>query len=511
MKIPKYLDFINESLDLILESDVVYSDNLRKALIKIDNPISKKLIELENKDLPIQSNYFDILLDKNDTISFIPDRRAQDILKNNTKEIVKYNGEGGWLTHNINQNGSIFDMLGYTIEEGETPHNPSFEEIGEVIRKVTSPTSGTTYAWVKFKNGQGVYNINRLSPADDKMDQIWNKNRQEIRVGRGVRSLLNSSKSKFTDKEIEEFVNQYKAVIDKLNDKFSNFEVVKGDSIAYWYKYTNYLHEQSHKGTLGSSCMSDVDDDYFDMYCQNPDKISLVIYKSPENDLKILGRALLWKLDDDKMFMDRIYVYNDSDVELFRQYAKENKWYCKYYNNSTANPSAISPDGDVVKLNLTILIKRGGYDNYPYLDTFKYYNKGSGKISTIKNSGDYTLEDTEGHFLSCDYCNGSGERECYDCEGSGRSDCNRCDGDGEITCDVCDGDCKVDCPECDGNGTIENGGDKPKKCPICSGECEVTCPECDGNGNKECPDCDGRGYDTCETCGGDGNIDCDEC
>ena len=73
----KYLEFINESMELILESDIVYSDKFRLALSKIENPLSKTLLGIENKDLDVRSNYFDILMDKNDTVSFIPDRRAQ--------------------------------------------------------------------------------------------------------------------------------------------------------------------------------------------------------------------------------------------------------------------------------------------------------------------------------------------------------------------------------------------------------------------------------------------------
>ena len=47
----KYFDFINESLELILESDVVYSDKFRLALSKIENPVSKSLLDVENKEM----------------------------------------------------------------------------------------------------------------------------------------------------------------------------------------------------------------------------------------------------------------------------------------------------------------------------------------------------------------------------------------------------------------------------------------------------------------------------
>jgi len=188
MSIKKYLDFMNESLEFILESDVVYSTKFRSALNKINHPISKKILDIENKDLPVQSNYFDIPIDKNDTVSFIPDRRAKEILSTD-KEVVRFVGDqGGWLTHNLAENGSIFDSLGY-VPEGEV-YKPQSTDIGQVIKKVVSPTSGKTYAFVKFQNErQGVYNFQKLR-AIDNSDQVWSKNRQEIKIGRAIRALV---------------------------------------------------------------------------------------------------------------------------------------------------------------------------------------------------------------------------------------------------------------------------------------------------------------------------------
>ena len=68
----KYSDFVSESIEFIIESDVVYSDKFRLALNKIESPISKSLLDIENKDFNVQSNFFDISTDKNDTVSFVP-------------------------------------------------------------------------------------------------------------------------------------------------------------------------------------------------------------------------------------------------------------------------------------------------------------------------------------------------------------------------------------------------------------------------------------------------------
>ena len=61
----KYSDFVNESLELILESDVVYSDKFRKTLAKIDHPIAKALLDTEN-NLYNSSDLLDFLFLKSD-------------------------------------------------------------------------------------------------------------------------------------------------------------------------------------------------------------------------------------------------------------------------------------------------------------------------------------------------------------------------------------------------------------------------------------------------------------
>ena len=504
----RYQEFITESLDLILESDVVYSDKFRKVVSSIDSPIAKKIIEIENTDLPVRANYFDIVPGKNDSITFLNDRKAQEIL-GDKKEMVKFiGGEGGWLTHNLAENGAIFDLLGYK-PESDTPYKPQSGDIavGEVIKKVVSPTSGKTWVWVKFPAGQGVYNNTKLQPADDKTQLLWQRGRQDISIGRGIRALLLTTGEKFLDKDIEQFVNLYKSAMDKLNDKFSFFEEVKGDTIAYWYNKRNY---EQGSGQLHNSCMATVPADYFQIYTLNPDKVSMVIYKNPENPEKILGRAIIWTLNSGIRFMDRIYCIKDSDIELFRQYAKENGIYYKKYNGSSDSGQAIAPDGTETSLQLEVTLRKGYYDRYPYLDTLKYWDP-SGRISNRKNSSSYTLEDTGGDYINCEHCGGSGTVECGDCGGSGNWDCSSCDGRGKTECSDCDGDGKVECSECDGSGkTTDDEGDEID-CSNCEGKGKVECSDCDGRGEVECGDCDGNGRQDCEYCNGNGEYDCPEC
>jgi hypothetical protein len=501
--IKRYFDFVNESVELILESDVVYSKMFRTALTKIDNPISKILLDVENKDLPVSSNYFDIAKGKNDHLSVIPDRKAKEIL-GDTKEMVRFTGSGGgWLKHS-EANESIFSKLGY-VPEGEA-YQPNSSEVGEIVSKITSETSGKVWCYVKFTSGKGVYNQEKLRVVDERLKEVWIKNRQEVRIGRAIRALLNVAGENILDKDLEVFVNQWKATIDKMNDRFQYFDVVDGEDIGHWYHYSNY---KERSGSLGSSCMSNVNTNYFDIYIKNVDVCKLIILRSIEDDTKIMGRALLWTLSDGKKFVDRIYTIQDSDVQLFRDYAKENGWYTKQYNSSSDSGRAIAPDGSLVDLGtITVDIISGMYEAYPYLDTLKYFKPREGTLSNVRTGrGDeYTLEDTSGELWRCEYCGGSGEQTCGNCDGDGSWECGNCDGEGTIDCSDCSGSGEAECSECDGSG--KNG---EEDCDDCSGSGKVSCDSCDGDGTNQCRRCDGDGREECDDCGGRGEHSCYEC
>jgi hypothetical protein len=504
-----YTDFILESL--IIESNVIYSDKFRKALSKIDSAVSKSLIDIENKNLDVQSNFFDININKNDTVSFIPDRKSKQLL-DDEREYVRYSGAAGWLKHK-DSNSEIFNKLGYT-PSGE-PYSPTSIDIGEVIKKIVSETSGKTYVWVKFKNsdgeelGEGVYNSEKLFQIQNpRLKELWTKGRQEIKIGRAVRALLKTAGVDFVDKDIEDFVNKYKSTIDIMNDKFRLFEIVEGEDIGYWYNKENYLKEQ---GTIGSSCMKSVPISYFSIYMENPDVCKLVILKSEDNEYKIVGRALLWTLTDGKKFLDRIYTINESDVQLFRDWAKENGIYSKIANNSSNSAKVYDLEGNSINLNqLEVQIRKGEYNNYPYLDTLKYLNIDKGILSTKKGSEDYTLESTGGDYINCEGCDGSGRTTCPDCDGNGDMECFRCDGSGTEDCRDCDGRGSIDCSDCDGRGEIEDSDGNSEECGGCYGEGTIECTEC-SSGSVDCRYCGGESRISCNSCDSEGVVDCPEC
>ena len=503
MRFHSFNDFIFESL--LNESIVVFSDKFKKLISKIDSPVAKSLLDMESKDFEVANNYIDLSDNKNQ-ITFIADRKAQELISSPEAKKVTHMGSGH-LTHSESNNG-VFDGLGYTPEGPQTYH-PQTNEEGVIESEYTSPTSGNVYCKVVFPGGISVINKSRLRFVD--LSKLpFSQNRNPIKVGKGVQSLLKSAGVEFTPAEIEQFTNKFKSEFDRFNDAFKNFELVSGNDIHYWYQSENYLHGRS-KGQLSNSCMSSASERWLQIYTQNTDVCSLLILKDDDQTDKIKGRALVWKLSfpADTTYVDRIYTHDDSDLELFKQYIAQEGWMLKKrYTSSTDDTTMIAPDGTEVRpRNLEVRVKPKEYSGYPYLDTLKWYSPNSGILST-DSSGEYQLEDTGGGYSNqeCDTCGGDGNIECGDCEGRGNVDCDNCDR-GSIDCPDCDASGQVECGTCDGKGVDEEGN----PCEDCEGDGTQTCPDCQGNGSRDCHACDGDGTVECGNCDGNGQVSCYDC
>lgn len=111
-----------------------------------------------------------------------------------------------------------------------------------------------------------------------------------IKVGRLVNQILSSNNIKFSDREIETFINKYKSFWDGKFSKTDNIFLVSGESIRYWYSYRNY---NQGGGQLNSSCMRyDNCQDFLDIFVQNPEVCQLLVLI--DDDRKLLGRAIFW-------------------------------------------------------------------------------------------------------------------------------------------------------------------------------------------------------------------------
>lgn len=530
----------------INESKLFLSDNFIDILNSIKSPISKVILDSNEKNIDkLNVNYVDMDKDKNDEVSFTQDSRILRDLK--AKDLYVKVAGGDWISAKHEGGKDFSDLF---TEFGITDIYLNFaatDTIFELLGSKVAKADGIEYCLCKDVSDDELYiiskdGVKRVDNIEDRagfMEKYYKLYRNRMKIGRLVRSLLNDIGAKFSDKDIEEFVNEYKAKIDNINNIEQYFEIVNGEDIRYWYSVDNHYAQE---GSLGGSCMRyDECQEYLDIYVDNK-TVDLLILKSPNDSEKIIGRALLWTLTDGSTFMDRVYVCKDFYSKIFKEYASKNNWLHKRSDNSQEDCDVVKPDGSMREGKLEVKVNGYEYEKYPYADTLKFYYLYADKISNFSNKEeDYIkIEDTEGGIDKEDYgcrlCNGDSERtcsncsgdgnvsedcpscegsghvddECADCEGKGETECNDCDGSGEVDCDDCGGsgkDGEEDCLSCDGSGNVGCHCDGGKiECSNCdgNGELDRDCGECEGNGTitEPCEYCNGRGYSS----GCDGRI-----
>ena len=375
------------------------------------------------------------------------------------------------------------------------------------------------FQWVKDrKKYQILINKNSITTGPEAVRS------SEIAVGRFVRAILTKAGHKFTDAEIEQFVYKYRAEVEKEKDVLNRrFKVVEGNDIKKYYHKSQY---EGESGSLGSSCMRyDRCQNYLSIYTDNS-QCKLLLLMSETDPDKICGRAILWEMEPYELstkVMERIYSIRTADEQLFKEWAIANKYWFKSRQdfNEYTDFEFHKEDETIEKRQGEFSVqldKKGDYSNYPYMDSFKYYDPSKGILYNSSNFDyEYELTDTEGGNGSCSECGGSGRVECGDCDGDGTRECDECDGNGSVSCEDCDGSGKEECHVCDGEGENECStcdGNGQDDCDDCGGDGEIDgeeCESCSGSGRQDCSDCSGEGKKECYKCEGDGNYDCSNC
>ena len=356
--IQKYSHFLNDLIleRIINESVVYFSPDFRKALtrIKKDNKIASDLLELEGDDIKPDLTFID-MDDKEGYISFTTMKNAWKKLSD------KY------------------------------PH----------IEYITNAEDKSKEDRISVANQ--IYNSSDAKPL------VYSNSRNPLKIGKFVNKAL---PGKYNSQDIEEFVNQFKAGIDNAAERF---ELVEGDDIAFWYKSENY---KEIKGQLGNSCMRNNRPSTFEIYTKNPEVCKMLVLIE---DGQLIGRSLIWKLKsinarskefpEGLYFMDRQYTIKESDVDKFRNYAKEKGWSYKT-NNNHHSLGNVTYNDESFGADMQIQVKevKGNnyhYDAYPYMDTFRRYNPMTG----ILYNNDDESSDYEGHYLLHDTSGGYHEIE----------------------------------------------------------------------------------------------------
>lgn len=365
--INKYHEFITESqIEMLFEANMAFSNDFMFVMQEILNSdcsgrrIARLIMDHKNLFVNINDNYLDIS-DNPTMVKFTPDDKVKeedivyktlssttalntdhDIIKNSgldaSKCIYLYNNQlmqREWKLLSKFLDNQFTHLQFYLLQN----YNDSNEQV-VVYSKMGS---------------DGLYKVANLSNRSG-----------EVRIGRFINKFLSALDYSFTQKEIEEFVNKYQTVVEFKKNAFNNFKVVDGEDIRYWYNIDNYAND---KGQLGSSCMRGKEcEKFFDIYCENTDVCKLLIFT--DNDNRLIGRSLLWKLDDGRFFMDRIYTNKDNYSLLFETWAKKNKYITQKELNFA----------------IKVLAKVGEYKFYPYLDTLQYYAPNDGMLSSTPNT-----------------------------------------------------------------------------------------------------------------------------
>lgn len=232
-------------------------------------------------------------------------------------------------------------------------------------------------------------------------EYLWSSDKRfKIRASRIIRKIFKDSHVEefYKDSDIERFTNLY--VSNRAKDY--EFIVVSGSSICTHYDGDYYT---SGDGTLQNSCMRN-DPEFMRLYADNPDAVEMLVMK--DSDGNVSGRALLWNkaycidTSDESILevqsyykiMDRIYYTKDSQIESFKDWARENGYLVKDKQSYDHYTSFNTPKGEYVEAFFQIDMPNIDQRYYPYIDTFFYVNTDHGLLHNDEREH-YNLEARE--------------------------------------------------------------------------------------------------------------------
>jgi hypothetical protein len=351
MLLNRYKDF---STDLLLEkaineSFIYYTKEFKDTLfrMRLKSKIAQDLIDVEYTDVKPDMTFIS-LGDKEGDIKFTQFKKALSILKKAVET-------------NYPNNLTLYDYIDKKLSDGS----------------VSQLDINTFY--------------------DDTDWGIKDKSRNSTGIGRLVNQIF---PGKYNSKEVEDFVNSFKNV-NKPGE--NELKLVKGQDIKKYYLYTNYVEEI---GDLGNSCMRYTRcQEYLDIYVENPNQVQLLVYLNEED--KVLGRALLWVLNDEKSddiegaeyFLDRIYGIDDSIKKLFQEHAETKGWAWRTKSGYSDTKYITYKGEEHSGVKMSIKLDKCDFDYYPYMDTFKELDNSESKLYNNNDEDrNWTLNHTDGTY-----------------------------------------------------------------------------------------------------------------
>ncbi len=252
----------------------------------------------------------------------------------------------------------------------------------------------------------------------------------------------------------------------------------------------------------GSSCMTGDDCDCTLMYELNPDIYSQLIMISGNNE----SRAMLIKLDNGSILMDRVYSNNDFLRDKMFTYAVKHGFLYREFTGPGPK-DVIFPDNAVDDYaSLVVTEVKYVRDCVPYADTLCDYQVLSNNTLRISHHKagiphDGKLDSTCGQ-LGCDddyqTCDGCGFDELEN------DDCCSAENNDYVYCQDCFNDLFSYCNDC--NETYPN--DDMREVHNQQDQIEYVCEDCRNNSYNECVNCNDYHKTTSEH---DGDDYCNSC
>jgi hypothetical protein len=313
-----------------------------------------------------------------------------------------------WIAIKESCNGDVYNQ-GITMSSSFIKMLRSIENSSDVARLLLTPmyTTTTDFAdYITMRSDMGSYLPHGREHKTNDSGKWSRDGRQEMKIGKLARKILRQSYiDSLTDADFEKFTNCVKSYISLIGDddgdgKKLELRLIEGDDIYDAYDADNYSHILGRDSNLWGSCMRHEEcRDWLSIYADNTDVCQLLIAEDTEK--KILGRAIVWKLDDGRVAMDTIYS-PESIKESFFAYAIKEGWYYKS-SQSCHHHDFDKFDGKEIGFSNYkrpfVSLKNHEYDEYPYMDSL-YFLSSDGRLSNEQFKGDkfLILRDTGGGF-----------------------------------------------------------------------------------------------------------------
>lgn len=350
----------------------------------------------------------------------------------------------------------------------------------------------------------------KVSYAASPEHRFSNASRTYTTLGRYIRRSLGVSAEELSDDNLMHVTRDVFAHLDvvrygDMNDRVQTFT---GDKIVEVYR----------EGVGYPTCITGNRADVTKVFAANPDKCSVLIYRSSDGKQ---SRALLWTLDDGRKFLDRIYPNDGAHVNELVLWAGRNGILTR--NDQFAQPSAIDKIGHPE--HLTVTVKHAETGLIPYLDTFRWGLLIDDGRVVLSNHRTRVRAEFNGKVCESDihteFAAPSGAYVIPACRYCGvKPSCHRVItyADGRVACPDCDTRHNMPCPACGGKmgGVSVHVHDTGQDiCPGCAAEATVTCAHClrvlsregvrdvriGDAGTKLCPECLALLYEKCDVCG----------